>query len=114
MQIELLWFDGCPNHVATRGAIEQVLTSRGLDSGVVKSISVDATSADQLKFPGSPTMRVDGRDIEPDFRDPGTYGLACRVYATSTGLRGQPEIAWIERAIDHALSQEGRPAANDG
>ena len=106
MQIELLWFDGCPNHEATRSAVAQVLALRGLDASLINSIRVDATNAVELKFAGSPTIRVNGRDIAPDFRDPATYSLSCRVYATSNGLRGQPEVAWIERAIDDALSQQ--------
>jgi hypothetical protein len=34
MQIELLWFDGCPNHESARAVVEQVLASRGLDSAI--------------------------------------------------------------------------------
>jgi hypothetical protein len=104
MQIELLWFDGCPNHESARAAVAQVLASRGLEPELIESIRVDAATAVDVQFPGSPTIRVDGRDIEPHFQDPGTYALSCRVYATSKGLRGQPETTWIEQAIDHALS----------
>lgn len=107
MRIELLWFDGCPNHEAARRVVEQVLASRGLDPAMVESIRVDAMSVDQVKFAGSPTIRVNGRDVEPDFRDPGAYSLSCRVYPTPQGLRGKPEVAWIERAIDDELSKAG-------
>lgn len=113
MQIELLCFDGCPNCDPARAAVEQVLASRGLDSALINFIRVDAANAVDVKFPGSPTIRVDGRDIEPDFRDPGTYALSCRVYASSNGLRGQPETTWIERAIDHALSDNGATAESN-
>ena len=112
MQIEVLWFDGCPNHESSRAAVEQALASRGLDSALINSIRVDETTAVDVKFPGSPTIRVDGQDIEPDFQDPGTYALSCRVYATSKGLRGQPETTWIERAIDDALSHRRPPRPN--
>jgi hypothetical protein len=106
MRIELLWFDGCPNHESVRNTVERVLASRGLDPGLIESVRVDTTAAIGTQFPGSPTVRVDGRDIEPDFRDPGTYALSCRVYATARGLRGQPETDWIEQAIDDALSDD--------
>lgn len=107
MRIELLWFDGCPNHEAVRAAVEQLLVSRGVDASHLTSIEVLEDTAAAVKFPGSPTVRVDGQDIEPGFREPDSYGLSCRVYSTSAGLRGQPEIAWIERAIDRALLGRG-------
>jgi len=105
MYIELIWFDGCPNHEHTRALLERVLASRGIDMSAVETIMVDEGSADTVKFPGSPTIRVDGRDVEPGFRDPGSYALNCRVYQTPEGLRGVPPIAWIERAIDEAMSR---------
>jgi hypothetical protein len=107
MRIELLWFEGCPNHEAARGAVERVLASRRIDASAIRLILVDEGSAESLKFPGSPTIRVDGRDIEPGFRDPGTYALSCRIYATSRGLGAQPDHTWIEEAIEQALSGSG-------
>ena len=52
-----------------------------------------------MRFPGSPTIRVDGVDIEPGFIDPGDYTPRCRLYRTSAGLRGVPDPAWIEDAL---------------
>ena len=92
-----------PKPWAFRRALEDVLASRALDHASIESIRVDATTAAQLKFAASPTIRVNGRDIEPSFEDPGSYPLSCRVYRTSEGLRGAPEIEWIERAVDEAL-----------
>jgi hypothetical protein len=68
---------------------------------------IDATDpaiADQLRFPGSPTIRVDGRDVDPAYQDPGDYTPRCRLYRTSTGLTGLPERAWIEAAVRAALA----------
>ena len=106
MRIELLWFDGCPNHEAARAALERILASRGIGAAAVRSVEVDEGSVEALKFPGSPTNRVDGRDIEPDFEEPANYALSCRVYQTPKGLRGMPETAWMERAIDDSLLGE--------
>lgn len=104
MRIELLWFDGCPNHEAVREDLDRALGGRGLDVSLVKSIRVDETSAASVRFPGSPTIRVNGDDIEPGFRDEGDYSLRCRLYPTSRGLRGVPEREWIEHAIERALA----------
>ncbi len=104
MRIELLWFDGCPNHEAARRDLEGVLAARGIDAAAVHLVQVDEESAEELRFPGSPTIRVDGRDVEPAFRDAGSYALSCRVYVTPSGARGTPPVEWIERAIDAASS----------
>ena len=63
---------------------------------------VDATDPDvaqEVRFPGSPTIRVDGRDVDPTFVDPGEYTLRCRVFWTTDGLRGVPAREWIEAAL---------------
>ena len=54
------------------------------------------------RFPGSPTIRVDGVDVEPEFTDPGDYTPRCRIYWTESGASGIPERAWIESGIDAA------------
>ena len=53
-------------------------------------------------FLGSPTVRVDGRDVEPGAEQRQDFGMKCRLYATPDGLRGTPPDQW---ALD-ALSQE--------
>jgi hypothetical protein len=63
---------------------------------------VDATDpevAQRHKFPGSPTIRIDGRDVDPSYKDPADYTPRCRVYWTAAGLRGLPERAWVESAL---------------
>lgn len=52
-----------------------------------------------VRFPGSPTIRIDGRDVDPTYVDPGDYTPRCRLYRTSEGLRGLPECRWIEDAL---------------
>lgn len=74
-------------------------------------IDIDATDravAEQHRFPGSPTIRIDGRDVDPRFRDPGDYTPRCRLYLTSAGLRGVPDRSWIEEALRESLEQVER------
>lgn len=104
MRIEILWFDDCPNHERARALVEDVLRERGIQQSVSSIRIVGAAFAESLRFPGSPTIRIDGTDIEPRFEDPGEYALRCRVYRTSEGLRGVPERAWIEAAVFSALA----------
>jgi hypothetical protein len=102
VRVELLWFEGCPNHEPARHLIAEVLAASAIRACVEFIEVLDAEAATRLRFPGSPTIRVDGKDIEPDFVDAGPWGLACRTYRTPHGLRGVPERAWLERALTAA------------
>jgi hypothetical protein len=59
----------------------------------------DERAAQRERFLGSPTVRVDGRDIEPGAEDRDDYGLKCRLYRTDAGLRGTPDDEWILDAL---------------
>lgn len=97
--VQLLWFEGCPNHLAARTMIDDVLRE-GAGGARFEAIEVaDDTTAARRRFPGSPTIRVDGNDIEPGYEECDDCTPRCRVYATPSGLRGVPERAWLERAL---------------
>lgn len=97
--VELLWFRDCANHVAARQLLDEVLAEAAPATQVH---SIDATEPDvaqRLRFPGSPTIRVDGVDVDPSFVDPGDYTPRCRRYRTEAGLAGLPERRWIVAAL---------------
>jgi hypothetical protein len=98
-EVELLWFQGCANHPAARSLLAEVITELAPGTPVHDVDLTDPALAEQLRFPGSPTIRVDGRDVDPAYVDPGDYTPRCRLYRTSAGLRGLPERAWIEAAL---------------
>ena len=65
-------------------------------------VDIDATDqalAVRLRFSGSPTIRIDGRDVDPESVDAGDDSPRCRLYRTSSGLRGVPERQWVEAAL---------------
>ena len=101
MDVQFLWFDGCPSHEAARDLLTSVLAAKGLQS--FEDIDAgDADVAERHRFPGSPTIRINGIDIEPGYVDPEDYTPRCRVYMTAQGLRGVPERRWIEDALEQA------------
>jgi len=103
--IELLWFEDCPNHAAARQLLTELVPIHA-PGAVVRIIdATDPAVAASHRFPGSPTIRVDGVDIDPGFVDPGDYTPRCRLYRTSVGLRGSPEPAWIEAALRSAIDR---------
>ena len=67
--------------------------------------ATDPTAAERYRFPGSPTIRVDGRDVDASFQDPGDYTPRCRLYRTSEGLRGLPERGWVEAAVRSSVER---------
>ena len=84
MDIELLYWDGCPSHPEARELLEEVLAARGIDAEIrMTHVGTDA-EAERLRFPGSPTIRVDGRDVEVGgAAAPPT--LTCRIYYLADG-----------------------------
>jgi hypothetical protein len=97
--IELLFFDGCPNHDRLLAHVRELLGERASEADVaLVRISSDEEAAEQ-RFLGSPTMRVDGRDVEPGADERTDFGLTCRLYSTPHGLSGMPDDAWILAAL---------------
>lgn len=104
-RVELLWFEDCPNHPASRALIGEVLAELAAEVTVEDIDASDPAVAERHRFPGSPTIRVDGQDVDPSFQDPGDYTPRCRLYRTAEGLRGVPERAWVESAIRASLER---------
>jgi len=97
--VELLWFSQCVNHPAARAMLGEVIAEVAPGTPIRDLDATDPAIAAKLRFPGSPTIRVDGRDVDPAYVDPGDYTPRCRLYRTSNGLRGLPERSWIEDAL---------------
>ncbi len=102
MRIELLWFEDCPNHDAAERLVREVLAELQIESEVERIEVPDEASGIRLCFPGSPTIRVDGKDVEPGWQVCDDCTPRCRLYATSEGLRGVPPREWIEAALRSA------------
>jgi hypothetical protein len=96
---QLLWFSDCPNHAVARQMLVETIERLAPGTYIEDIDASDPVHAAELRFPGSPTIRIDEVDIEPGFQDPGEYAPRCRLYRTSEGLRGVPERAWIEMAL---------------
>ena len=97
---ELLWFADCPNHVEARRLLREVIAAVAPGTPLDDIDASDPQVAAAHRFPGSPTVRVDGRDVDPAFTDPGDYTPRCRIYWTADGPRGVPEREWLEAALE--------------
>ena len=97
MKVELLWFSGCPNWQETEGRLRQALALAKVDAQVVLVEVTSPEDAERLRFRGSPTVLVDGRDPFAEESDP--VGLSCRVFRTPDGLRGAPTVDQLVRVL---------------
>ena len=101
-QVEILCFEGCPNHEPARALVERVTAELRVEPAIKLLEVVDPEAAADLRFLGSPTIRVDGRDVEPGADERREFVLSCRVYRTERGLAGQPDEGWIREALGGA------------
>jgi hypothetical protein len=98
MKIELLYFDGCPTYKPTHQALKQVLLEEGIDAQMQLLAVNTNEEAQRMQFPGSPTIRINGRDLFPaDQRQ--DWGLGCRMYTTPEGLYGTPTKMMLREAL---------------
>ena len=97
--IELLFWDGCPSHPEALALLEDVLEEQGVATGVELHEVHSQVEADELQFPGSPTIRFDGRDVDPEGAE-GTPSLTCRIYRLPNGrVSPVPSRVQLEEAL---------------
>jgi hypothetical protein len=95
MRVELLYFDGCPGWRDLAHRLDLLATE--FDFAWVPVRVQTPQEAEAIGFPGSPSLRIDGRDPFPSAAAPGA--LACRLYATSEGLASSPDMSDLRRVF---------------
>lgn len=102
MNIEVLYFEGCPNHRPVVDRLKNILRQEGLRAQIHEIKVQDEFAAKTLNFFGSPTIRVNGLDIEANARDVSQTGFACRRY--SGGLPSEEMIRSALREADAGVN----------
>lgn len=107
MKIEVLYVADCPTHPAAVALVRDVLRTQGVKADIHEVLVANETMANELEFRGSPTVRVNRRDVvaEPDGTK--TVTLCCRFYSGSSQI-GLPPIEAVRRAIVEASREERR------
>ena len=98
MKVEILYFDGCPTYRSAEETLRAVLAREGVEADVERVAVNTDEEAQELRFPGSPTIRVEGEDLFP-VSDRTGYALGCRTYATPEGLKGSPTASMLRAAL---------------
>ncbi len=102
MKIELLYFDGCPSYAELLPRLRDLLASEGVEEEVELRRIDTAADAERERFLGSPTVRIDGDDVDPTAKDRDDFGLECRLYRTEAGLVRTPPDSWIRSRLARA------------
>jgi hypothetical protein len=103
VNVELLYFDGCPSYERLLPRLRELVAEAG---GVPEAIelrrveTIEAAAAE--RFLGSPTIRVDSRDVDPSAAERDDFGLTCRIYRTDGGQSPLPPDGWIRDALTSA------------
>ena len=99
MKIEVLYFDGCPNHKPALERVRQVLAEESLFAEVLEVNVSEPSIAQKIGFLGSPSIRVNGLDVEPEARGERAYGMMCRTYPVNGRREGLPSREMLRQAM---------------
>jgi hypothetical protein len=106
-QVELLWWRGCPSAEPAIELVREEMLALGLTPEALTVREVrDQGDAERDAFVGSPTIRVDGRDVQDPGQEP--VGLTCRVYRLRDGrVSALPDRADVKAALAAAIEAGG-------
>lgn len=80
MRVEVLYIAGCPNHRPVVERVKKLLRQERISVPLTEIEIHDETEAKKMRFLGSPTIRINGLDVDPESRARTATGLACRYY----------------------------------
>jgi hypothetical protein len=101
MKVEVLYVAECPSHPAAVKLVRDVLSSEGVAAEVREVLVTDEATATDLAFSGSPTIRINGRDVAGESSQAKAFALSCRLYPGS-GEIGLPPVEMVRRAVVEA------------
>jgi hypothetical protein len=98
VKVEVLYVANCPSHPAAVKLVKDVLDEAGIASEVSEVLVSNESMATELGFRGSPTVRIDGRDVAGESSKTETFALSCRLYSGSKQI-GLPPVELVRRAV---------------
>ena len=107
MKVEVLYVAECPSHPAAVKLVKEVLAAEGLATEIQEVLVRDKGMADELRFSGSPTIRINGRDVAGESQKAQRFALSCRLYPESKQV-GLPPVEVIHQAVLAAQQETSR------
>ena len=89
--------------------MKELLNELRMVADVLEVAVTDSASALEYGFLGSPTVRINGIDVEPSARMSDQFGLMCRTYLNGTKREGVPSIELMRQALEQAQWSESEP-----
>jgi hypothetical protein len=108
VRVEVLYVADCPSHAPAVAMLAAILAEEGMAPDIHQVLVSDAAMARELTFRGSPTIRIDGRDVEGEPEEAAGSAVCCRLYYGSPRI-GMPPAAMVRRAVRAAQRQEEEP-----
>lgn len=105
MKVEVLYVPDCPHHAPALELLRAVLLAEGVRTEINEVVVRDAETAEEFKFRGSPTIRINGRDIAGESHSRVSFALACRMYSGAKEP-GVPPREMMQRAVREAVVGE--------
>lgn len=99
MNIEFLYFDGCPSWKKAFDDLITVKENLGIETEIQMIDIKSEEDVQKYRFLGSPSIRINGQDIEEKIRDDTEYSMRCRVYRDGLMLNGWPPKELIENGF---------------
>ncbi len=109
MKLEVLYFAGCPSHEALMPRLRELMAQVGVDAPVELRRVESIEAAERERFLGSPTLRVDGQDVDPTAGERTDFGLKCRLYPSPDGLHGAVPDEYVLAALTRARGTRAAP-----
>jgi hypothetical protein len=96
--VEILVVPGCPGTQLAVARVREAGEELGLETNL-RFVTIEGQDqAEANGFLGSPTIRVEGEDVEIGVEDR-SPSLACRLYEHDGQSEKAPPVAWIRRAL---------------
>ena len=108
MKIEILVFDGCPNREPAEKLVSETVNEAGVDADIELVKVRDSEDAVAKRFLGSPSIRINGKDIEVEENEFTHYSMRCRVYRSGDRYSGVPPKDLLVSAVSDALESPRR------
>ena len=103
--IEILAREDCPSRGMAIAVVERVVAETGVSAWIEVIEMTSEEQARERRFLGSPTVRIEGRDVDQRLNGRTEFTLADRVYRTDRGLAGWPDATWVREALLLAVAQ---------
>jgi hypothetical protein len=111
VKLEVLYVDDCPSHEALMPRLRKLMAQVGVDAPVELRHVESVEAAERERLLGSPTLRVDGEDVDPTAGERTDFRLKCRLYLSPDGLRGTVPDEFVVAALARARDARDAPVS---